>query len=154
MRSRFAVVLVSIISALAACHSVQPAQIAPRPGTPVSASQSKTWDVVIALFAERNLPIKNMDRASGFIATDPLGVEYAPHAGVDCGANFLHAPNYPRLASYSVFVRGDSSSSTVKAAAHWTSQTEDKQKLQIECTTQGQWEATFEQDVKTRAEGR
>lgn len=154
MKSRFAAVVVSIVSALTACHMVPPAPIAPRAATPVAASQSKTWDIVIALFAERNLPIKNMDRASGFIATDPLGVDYAKHTGVDCGANVLHAPYYPRLASYSVFVGGDSRSSTVKAAVHWTSQTEDKQKLQIECTTQGQWETAFEQDVKTGAEGR
>lgn len=154
MRSRFAAVVVSIASALTACHMVPPAPLVPRPSTPVAASQSKTWDIVIALFAERNLPIKNMDRASGFIATDPLGVEYTKHAGIDCGENVLHAPYYPRLASYSVFVGGDSSSSTVKAAVHWTSQTEDKQKLLLECTTQGQWEAAFEQDVKARAEGR
>jgi hypothetical protein len=152
MRSQLAI-LVAIVAGTAACGPTQPTRVAPRPGMPVSASQSKTWDVVIQLFAERNLPIKNMDRASGFIATDPLGVDNVPHDGVDCGKDLVHYPNAPRLATYSVFVRGDSSSSTVKAAVHWTSQSDDKQRLLLECTTTGVWEEAFERDVKARVEG-
>ena len=151
MRSRLPV-LIAIVAAAAACGPTQPARVAPRPGTPVSASQSKTWDAVIQLFAERNLPIKNMDRASGFIATDPLGVDNVSHDGVDCGKDVVHYPNPPRLATYSVFVRGDSTSSTVKAAVHWTSQSDDQKRLLLECTTTGAWEAAFERDVKARVE--
>ncbi|HEV7705013.1 MAG TPA: hypothetical protein VGO46_12010 [Gemmatimonadaceae bacterium] len=145
--------LVTIYLAISGCSPVPPAQVAPRTGTPVSASQSKTWEVVIELFSERNLPIKNMDRASGFIATDPLGVPLEEQPGVDCGKSVIHVPNPPRTATYSVFVRGDSTSSTVKAAVRWTSQSNDELKVLIECTTTGDWESAFERDVKTRVEG-
>jgi hypothetical protein len=154
MKARMtAPVLVIIYLAISGCSPVPPAKVAPRAGTPVATSQSKTWDVVIQLFEERNLPIKNMDRASGFIATDALGVPLAQVPGVDCGKSEVHVANLPRTATYSVFVRGDSSSSSVKAAVRWTSQSNDKQKLLLECTTTGAWESAFEHDVKTRAEG-
>jgi hypothetical protein len=154
MNVRIAVVAISVVAVLTGCRTVPAAPVAPRSGTPVSASEAKTWNIVLELFAERNLPIKNIDRASGFVATDPLGVPDESQPGVDCGKeNALQVPSRPRLASYSVFVRGDSTSSTVKAAVHWTSQTDDKERRVIECTTQGAWEAAFEKEVKTRAEG-
>jgi hypothetical protein len=145
--------LATMYLVLSGCHPVPPAQVAPRTGTPVAASQAKTWDAVIELFAERNLPIKNMDRASGFIATDPLGVPLEEQPGVDCGKGIDRLRNLPRTASYSVFVRGDSTSSTVKAAVRWTSRSDDGEKLLVECTTTGQREAVFENQVRARAEG-
>jgi hypothetical protein len=153
MRSQLAV-LIAIVAGTAACGPTPPEHMAPRTGTPVAASQSKTWDVVIQLFAERSLPIKNTDRASGFISTDPMGVSDVPHDGVDCGKDVVHIPNLPRLATYSVFVRGDSSSSTVTAAVHWTSRSDSEEdRVLLECTTTGVWEQAFERDVKARAEG-
>ena len=143
----------TIYIAMSGCSPVPPANVAPRAGTPVATSQSKTWDVVIQLFEERSLPIKNMDRASGFIATDALGVPLTEQPGVDCGKSMVHIANLPRTATYSVFVRGDCASSTVKASVRWTSQSDDKLKLLLECTTTGEWESAFEHDVKTRAEG-
>ena len=152
MNVRIAVVMISVAAVLAGCRPVPAAQVAPRSATQVSASEAATWNIVLELFAERNLPIGNIDRASGFVATDPLGVPDDSQPGVDCGKeNSLQLSLRPQLASYSVFVRGDSTSSTVKAAVHWTSRSSDKRV--IECTTKGEWEAAFEKEVKTRAEG-
>lgn len=150
-----AVATISVPAVLAGCRTIPPAPVAPRSAISVSKSESATWNIVLELFAERNLPIKNIDRASGFVATDPLGVPDAAQPGVDCGKeNSLQVRLRPRLASYSVFVRGDSTSSTVKASVHWTSQSDDKVRRVIECTTTGEWETAFESEVKSRAEGR
>jgi hypothetical protein len=149
------VLAIAALAALAGCTPTPPAVAAPRSGTTVAASQSKTWDAVIDVFADRSIPIKNMERASGFIATDPLGTRTVDLAMVDCGKDGLKQPRFPTLASYNVLVRGDSTSSNVKATVRWTSRSgSGKDEILIECTTKGVWESQFERDVKLRAEGK
>ncbi len=73
-----------------------------------------TWDAVIDMFAERNIPIRTIERASGIIATEQLSVGPEGKVWPDCGRSFSGTvlPNY---AIYNLLVRGDSSSSRVKA---------------------------------------
>jgi hypothetical protein len=93
-----------------------------------------------------------MERASGFIATDPLGVDQRQgKKWADCGKAF-GLPIGPDRASYNVLVRGDSGSSTAKATVRWTQGgTPDDPKL-IECSSKGTWETETETEIKERAE--
>jgi hypothetical protein len=140
-----------LVNLLTACYGKPPAPVAPRSATVVNTSQTRTWDAVIDVFAERNIPIKNMDRSSGFIATDPLGTRGAKAAWYDCGTDMMQAPVSSNLATYTVLVRGDSTKSTVKATVRYTTLGENN--AVVECSSKGIWEHTFEDDVKVRAEG-
>ena len=52
----------------------------------VQASLDDTWEAVIDAFGESNWPIEEMERASGFISTDWVGVTTSQLvAGMDCG---------------------------------------------------------------------
>lgn len=156
MTSRRAIFTTAALVSLAAAACVTAPATAPeRAATPVSASTGKTWDAVIDVFAERNIPIRNMERASGFIATEPMGVD--PREGekwADCGGT-IGVKFGATGATYNVLVRGDSTHATVRATVRWTtSQANDLMKTTTdrECTTRGVWEQDFESLVKSRAE--
>jgi hypothetical protein len=134
-----------------ACNSYQaPLPPAPRDATLVSASAGLTWDAVVDLFAARNIPIRTIERASGFVATDELSVGAEGRKWADCGK--LNSVRLgPERAIYNVLVRGDSASSSVKATVRWTY---SAAKLGvIECATSHAWEEGFEAEVKAHAEG-
>jgi hypothetical protein len=134
-----------------ACNSYQaPLPPAPRDATHVSASAWQTWDAVVDLFAARSIPIRTIERASGFVATDELSVGPEGRKWADCGK--LNSVRLgPERAIYNVLVRGDSASSSVKATVRWTY---SATKLgTIECSTSHAWEEGFEAEVKADAEG-
>ena len=135
--------------AAAACAGYQPPPPAtPRDGTDVRASFARTWDSVIDEFADRNIPIATIERASGLIATEQLSVGYEARGEADCGR--LNGRRLlPTHAIYNVLVRGDSSRSTVKATMRWTRVTNEGAET---CATLQRWEATLEDRVKQRAE--
>ncbi len=143
-----AIQLIAMVT-VSGCMSGPSTSVAPRQATRVSAPQTRTWDAVVDVFADRNIAIRTMDRSSGFIATDELsvsrseGLEWA-----DCGKNLSGAIS-PDRAVYNVLTRGDSSASTVKATVRWVARAGDKL---IECTTKGTWEREAEADIKQRAE--
>jgi hypothetical protein len=146
MRPRLAFLLLCV-----ACNSYQaPLPPAPRDATQVSASAGQTWDAVVDLFAARNIPIRTIERASGFVATDELSVGAEGRKWADCGKlNSMRLG--PERAIYNVLVRGDSATSSVKATVRWTY---SAAKLgTIECSTSHAWEEGFEAEVKTHVEG-
>lgn len=139
---------------LAACTPMRPpAPPVQRAPTDVHASFGATWDAVIDLFAERSIPIRNMERASGFIVTEQLVISDVVMADsvADCGTDIMGTPKFATRGSYNVLVRGDSSASTVKVTARWI-RTESHSTDVTECSTRGVWETAFENDVKRRAE--
>lgn len=115
---------------------------APAPLT-VSASFGRTWDAVIDVFAERNIPVKTIERMSGFIATDALPVSDRRQASrwASCGSAS------PESVVYNVVVRGDSARATVNVTALWT-----RSAGRVQCSSQQVWETAVEGDVKRRAE--
>jgi len=125
--------------------------------TPVSASFGKTWNAVIDILADRNIPVKTLDRASGFVAAELAGVsqddmgKLASGCGgfMDSLANGGNVP--PAVARYNILVRGDSTASTVKVTAKFTEIISGTTK---ECTTKGTFEQPFQNDVKSRAEAK
>jgi hypothetical protein len=139
---------------LAGCSFYEPPPTpVPREATQVDASIGHTWDAVIDLFAARNIPIRTIERASGLIASDLLGVNEADEKEGkwgSCGTvdGQRIAPNY---AIYNVLVRGDSASATVRTTVRWSYVVERSTRPQ-ECTSTYVWERDLEQDVKERAE--
>ena len=139
----------------AACFGYQrPQPPTPAPATEIAASQARTWDAVVDLFAERNLPIRTMERASGFISTDRMVVNTDKATSwADCGKAFGGALR-PDRATYSVLVRGDSTRSTARVSVRWTQGGHPDDPQMIECTTRGSWEAELQAAIKARAEQR
>lgn len=145
--------LVMVLLASAGCASA-PKQAPERQPTPVAASFGRTWDAVIDIFAQRNIPIKTIDRSSGLIV--------AEQARVDDIENFTHCgkPSLLRAvagaavgmggdgamrADYNILVRGDSARSTVRANARFATP-------ERECPSKGVFESQFEAAVKSGAE--
>jgi len=85
----------------------------------VTSSFGRAWDAVIDVFAEANTPIRTMERASGFIATELATIPVYTsaqrtfaHSLADCGYRG-EAVYVPTSAFYNIVVRGDSAHSTV-----------------------------------------
>jgi hypothetical protein len=99
-------------------------------------------------FADRNIPIGTIERASGLIATELLTISYDARSEADCGT--LNGRQvYPTHAIYNVLIRGDSSRGTVKATMRWVRVNKSES---VTCSTTHQWEARLEDRVKQRAE--
>lgn len=118
----------------------------------------RLWLAVIDFFADRNIPIRTLDRVSGFIATEPLSVRDSKAEGwADCGSTD-NGPLSPTGATYNVRVRGDSVRSTVQITVRWTGYFEDamvaRNSRPVDCVTLNSWEADAETIIKTRAEGK
>jgi len=132
-----------------------PQPAAPRPTTTVAASFDRTWNAVIDMFGDHNIPIAQMERSSGFIATERHGIgsERLALTLADCGSwppkhhgdGPLHIP--ATTAVYNVIVRPAESSSTVRVTVAYM--TADGSS----CESKGGWEATFEESVKKKAQG-
>ena len=140
-----------LLTAMIGCVHGPTTQLTPRAATDVNASFDRTWNAVIDVFAERNIPIATIDKSSGLIATTALGIEESKDTTqewADCG-------NLPATrATYNVLVRGAGDRSTVKVTVKWVAWRslgmfgEDSR----ECVTKHVWEAATESEVKMRAE--
>ena len=140
---------------VAGCMTPPAAPPPPRPAADIAAPVGKTWDAVIDEFAAQNIPIRTMERASGFIAADQLTVpRQSQEKHADCGTD-IGVALWPDRATYNVLVRGDSARSTVKVTVRWTTfGLVANNTTPIECSTTGLWEARAEGAIRDRAEGR
>jgi hypothetical protein len=142
---------------LAACVRLPEPTSAPRPPAPISASVDRTWDAVIDQLGQQNIPLRSMERASGFIATHTIamqGVTTEPTKWADCGtfASFHFAPT---AVEYVILVRGDSTSASVRSIARYLLVKNDGiSTAPTECVSNGAFEAAFDASVKARAEVR
>ena len=141
---------------LAACvgyHRPQPAT--PAPATEIAAPEALAFDAAVDVFAARNLPIRSIERAAGFMSTDRLVVGTSEaKAWADCG-RVIGGTLPPDRATYSVVVRGDSARSSALVMVRWTQggHPDDPGQL-IECATRGTREAELQAAIKARAEQR
>lgn len=144
-----------------ACAMRPPGPPVPHSAMPVDASFGKTWDAVIDVFAFQNIPIRTLERASGFVAAEVSSVELFPqgktHPWADCGrmargikGGFTN-PIWiqPATAFYNVRVKGDSMRSNVQVTVNWRSPAATSGN----CSTKGVWESATEENIKSRAEG-
>lgn len=141
-----------LLCAAVACQPTPPPPPAPVQSATVAASFGKTWDAAIDVFTQNNIPIRNMERASGLLVAEPTDVRSGAGAYADCGGDGIGGRRVPTHAFYNVVVRGDSSTSTVRVSARWTLNLGNLST--IECATKATFESGMEATIKARAEGR
>lgn len=172
MRSLGLLVLLAACSPTPLVHTEAALKPVSREPTLVHASFERTWEAVIDQFAEQNLKPKVMDKASGWISTDPLLVTN-PYRWADCGMLMQevdttykqsngtmkvdtvesHVP--AETAEYDVVVHGDSVTSTVHVSVRFMSSyrpVPTDPELPVQCISTGAWENEFETAIKQRAE--
>lgn len=151
----FVIAAYALVTACAV--ATPPAPPAPRTATDVSASFNKTWEAVIDQFANENIPIRTVDKASGIIATEVLQVPTNLDGVADCGRD-MGVGLRPTHASYNVLVRGDSAKSTVRINVRWTrtgmARGLSTATVTEECSTRSVWEPGIEAKIKTAAEAK
>src|SRR2546429_5928198 len=94
----------AVLLVIAACYSPPTTTAAPRSAMAVNASFDRTWTAVIDVFADRNVPIRTLDRTSGFVATDELRVGSEGADWADCGSG-AGGTIGPAHAGYNVRIR-------------------------------------------------
>jgi hypothetical protein len=137
-----------LVIAIAIVACTPPVAVAPNPASPINAGFSKSWNAVIDVLSEDNIPVKTLDKSSGFVAaelstmsTDDL------QKFTNCGGimdMMVHSENFG-VANYNILVRGDSTASTVKVTARFTHGG-------ALCETKNVFESAFQSAVKSRAE--
>lgn len=137
---------------LGACAPYEPPTQQPqsRGSVAVDAPFDSTWNAVIDVFADQNIPISTIDRASGFIAADVQRVGDWALAFADCGTGVGDQPIAPTGAVYNVVVREvGSRETTLRVTPRWTSINGP-----FECVSTGTFEETLEEIIAANAEGR
>jgi hypothetical protein len=150
MRDRLAT---GVLLLAAGCARQTPPALGGEPVTAsvtISAPVARTWDRVVDHFAERSVPIRTIERASGLIVTleTPVGREGARWA--DCGRDFDGATTGPTMVWYNVRVQGDSTTSTLRITARFT----NPRSIQQVCVSTGIHERELGIALKARVEGR
>jgi hypothetical protein len=139
--------------AVAACGTgyLPPEPVAPRPLTTVNASFGRTWNATIDAFADDNIPIANMDRASGFISAQVLTLSsQQAFRFANCGTVLSGGQRLALAAdrvTYNVVVRGDSATTTVKITSLFIDDSAN-----APCVSRGEFEGASEAEIKRRAE--
>jgi hypothetical protein len=159
---------------LVGCVTYVPPQVKapePLPPAPVRASFNRTWNTVIDFFADNAIPVKTLDRTSGYIAAERIGagnnVKWAD-CGKVTGALLSEreggGPVAPQQALFNVRVRGDSVASTVQVVVRWTGVatatiasgmgSREKAYPQTECVTTNVWETEAIREITRKAESK
>ena len=122
----------------------------------VNASFGKTWDSVIDVFADRNISIATIDRASGLIVAQKSAAVPAREAPTyaDCGTYAGTTARIANEVTWNVVVRGDSTRSTVRASGRFVVLAPNRASVVAECSSRGVWETEFEGLIKKAAEAK
>jgi uncharacterized lipoprotein len=130
-----------------------PVTVAP---APIKAGFNQTWNSVVDILSEKNIPVKTLDKSSGYVMAEITGVSVGSEKGfADCGhttmASLLLGGGEigTVIARYNILVRGDSAASQVKVTATFVM---DNKGHQTTCSSLGTFESQFQGDVKARAE--
>jgi hypothetical protein len=144
---------------LSSCSNViPPAPPAPHATMVVNAPFARTWDATIDVFAEEHIGISTLNRSSGFIVAKVgrvFGANSLKYA--DCGKSTRgelgQQLNEPSAATWNLVVRGDSTSSTVRASVLFVATLPTfNGDTTIDCSSLGTWKTAVEQRIKARAE--
>lgn len=149
MRATNLIVATACVAATSSCLQPRlPPIAAPRTPVPVNASYSRTWDAVVAVFAERNITVVQDSAARTVRTPSAIQLQQGDTGGEDCPNQTDDQVLRPQYVTYRVGVSGDATKSTVVAYALY----ERMPGGGSECGTRGTWETQFEGDVKRRAE--
>lgn len=136
---------------LSACIPTPPTPAPAREATQLAAGFSTTWEAVIDHFAENNIPISTIERASGIIATERLSVSLQDSREfADCGTTEWGDRIFAGTVTYNVLVRGDENRSTVLITATWYPRTP----APWGCETKGVWEDMTQEAIARRIQRR
>jgi hypothetical protein len=122
-----------------------------RQASQVAASFGRSWDAGIDYFAEYNIPIRTIERASGLIVSERRPEE-VPLAAADCGSLGRVSFGATHI-GYNVVVRGDSTRSSIKVTPIFMFLVPEREYERV-CASRGVFEQDLEAAIKARAEGR
>lgn len=167
-------VLFTMLVAAAGCIAyVPPPPESARPATSVAGSYDSTWAAVVSYFADRNLPIRTIEKASGIIVAEALRSDlvnrypvleangkpkYRNGYPVMGPAVYANCGSYggdidPASASFNVRVLGDATRSTVRVTTRFRGMYGSGSSAQtVECTSTGKFESDLEAMVKKSVE--
>ena len=164
-------------SAACAAKFVPPQPAAVKTPSGVMASYDKTWEAVITYFADRNIPIRTLEKVSGIIVAEPAAANLvnrvpvldkngkvlwdrrtrkpvqSPPIYADCGSRNGYGDD-PNSAIYNIRVLGDASASSVQVNVQYlySYQTARLGPASTGCTSTGKWEDETQAFIKQRAE--
>ena len=164
------------LTVMVACFRYTPPAAVPvRQATAIAAPFDSTWSAVITFFAENNIPIRTIEKASGIIVAEPsrfamqnrtplLGSNgkqkrdlggmklQSPPIYADCGVTKGLPPADPATAIYNVRVQGDGARSSVQVNVKYTGfQANNPGTGDAICVSTGKFETDLESFVKRRA---
>jgi hypothetical protein len=105
------------------------------------------------MLAEQNIPVKTMDKSSGFVAAEVTAVSSTDLDKLaNCGSLMSQllsgSATGNGIARYNILVRGDSAASTVKVTARFIHGGDTPK----DCSSRNVFEGQFQSEVKARAE--
>lgn len=162
VRKRRLLLVAPLLSVLG-CVKYLPPTIAPAPNTfQIAGPVAQTWDAVVEFFAVQLIPVRTIERASGYVAAERLGIassrdESFARSLADCGVLLGEGGRrieyYPSSALFNVLVRGDSLTSSVRVTIDFVSwenpQTEMRRRP---CVSKGRYESMIAEYVRERVQ--
>lgn len=118
------------------------------PSLTLESPEDEVWDAAIDAMGELNLSINEMERTSGFIATDWA---QAPEEYMDCGDAGI-ADHVNRQGKFNIVVReqGDESTTLTVNSSFRAMRVFGDNRSQIQCESTGALEARMHRTVRTR----
>lgn len=97
---RVSVAVILLAGVLVAC-ATPPRSAAFDRSRDYAATEEAVWPLIVRFFATRNVPIRNIERASGLIVAESTRVDTAI---VDCGFSYMDTP-ISRVATFNVLLQ-------------------------------------------------
>lgn len=168
---------IAIVAGLSGCFKYTPPSMRPiRSPSVIAAPFDSTWGAVISWFAERNIPIRTIEKASGIVVAEPSQFDirnreaildakgkqrretsgagqlmFGPPLYADCGQIAGLPPIDPSSAVFNVRVTGDAKSSTFQVNVRFAgTQFSDPKSAAAQCVSTGRWESEIEAFVRAR----
>jgi len=140
------------------------------PPTPMAANFDRAWDAAVGWFAERNIPIQTIEKASGIIVAD-VNIRYLPNrvdvldkngkrqswkqsapVYADCGGPSSGWQFDPTSMIYNIRVKGDGAASSVQVNARYVTEGNANHAHFAACSSTGKWEDEIQAYIKQKAE--
>ena len=132
---------------------VSPLPEQPRSGATIDAPLDRVWDAAIDWVGENNVAIRTLERASGFISTEPLylGGGFSAKQWADCG-KWVNEDVGAKDVQLNILVRGDGNRATLRVQPRFTSTYGFAQnQFAANCVSRGVVEQLIEDFVRTRS---
>jgi len=166
------IVTLLLTGCLSAYEYRPPTIVAPVREVTIAVPFENTWQALIDVFAQNQIPIRTIDRSSGLLVADPLrfnlrnfSSSYTGKMGslvtsdylyADCGnaSTVKYNPTFARF-NAQVRQRGDSSVLRVNVSYEWTPGTDFERSIesQVErkvCISTGKWESEIIDAIVSR----